>query len=166
MFLTQTDEKVMRRICFYKLISTHISVYILYLYPSNHYIHIYNVYNNSCNEIILLSTFYIYHILFSEYVLSCLKNIDNSRPANDLIFNRITKPSKTSFKRVSNMSNKPNNCIIPFYAFLSNIFIDNRFIAQIRAHKKANAFLHGFKMSPNRLQNRFSNTIRQINSNI
>lgn len=164
MFLTQTDEKVMRRICFYKLISTHISVYILYLYPSIHYIHIYNVYNNSYYEIILLSIFYIYHILFSGYVLSCYKNADISRPANDLIFNHITKPSETHLRMSSNMSNKSNNYIIPFYAFLSNIFIANRFIAQIQAMIRNLAFFHGFKMSLSRLQNQFLNTVKQINN--
>lgn len=164
MFLTQTDEKVMRKICFYKLISTHISVYILYLYPSNHYIHTYNVYNNSYYEITLLSIFYIYHILFNGYVLSCYKNADNSRPENDSIHNRITKPCEVHLRMSSNMSNKPNNCIIPFYAFLSNIFIDNQFIAQIRMMIRNLAFFHGFKMSLSRLQNQFSNTIKQINN--
>lgn len=164
MFLTQTDEKVMRKICFYKLINTHISVYILYLYPSNHYIHIYNVYNNSYYAIILLSIFYIYHILFSGYVLSCYKNADNSRPANDSIHNHITKPFETRLKTSSNMSNKLNNCIIAFYTFLSNIFIDNRFIAQIQAMIRNLAFFHGFKMSLSRLQNQFLNTVKQINN--
>ena len=88
MFLIKRDEKVMKKICKSNRINTHISVYILYLYLSNHYIYIYYIYNNSCNEIILLSVFFIiYHVLFSGYILGYPKITHNSMRRSNLTDN-------------------------------------------------------------------------------
>ena len=100
MFLMKTDEKVMRKICKSNTINTHISIYILYFYLSNYYIYIYYIYNNSCNEIILLSAFYlIYHVLFSEYTLGYHENAHNSRLGRDLTDNRTLLKLKKLFTR-------------------------------------------------------------------
>lgn len=100
MFLIKMDEKVMRKICKSNTINTHISVYILYLYLSNHYIYIYYVYNNSCNEIILLSVFFIiYHVLYSRYILGYPKITHDSELRSNLTDNHTFLKLKNLFSK-------------------------------------------------------------------